>query len=404
MLQPTSIIRFVALLFVILQISLFAQPQNLKFQRLDVKDGLSNRDVNCIFQDSRGFLWFGTATGLNRYDGYEFKQYYAFPGDRKSLSNSFITAIAEDSSGFLWVGTSNGLNRLDPFTGNVLRLKNDDVKLTNQKITEILVDKENNVWVGTVEGLNKLQRQNHSDHFRVRHFNHEAKKNGSIINNHIHAIYENKSGNIYIGTNLWMTIYNTSENRMESVELVRIYPNGFEERIESTNTFEVYDFLEMPDGKVWFAMGTTYFAYILPGEKKAYCYTLDITKFGIYRNLVKENRTAFWFSNSSNNHGLAFFDTQTKYARYFNVASSENSQLQTNVIKDLIRDRAGVLWMSLEIEGGIYKHDPRKPIFHTIDLKADEKIEGQQTLGIMETNDGKIWIANWTKRPDVYSY
>ncbi len=404
MLQPTSIIRFAALLFVSLQISIFAQPKNVKFQHIDVKDGLSNRNVNCIFQDSRGFIWIGTEAGLNRYDGYQFKHYYAFPGDDQSLTNSDINAIAEDSSGFLWIGTYNGLNRLDPFTGDVLRLKNGGVNLTNEQITDILLDSDNNIWVGTIDGLNCLQRLNHSDRYRVRHFRHDPQKPGSIFNNYIHAIYEDTSGDIYIGTNRWMNIYNKFENRMETVELIMINADGFKEVLDPFQSTCVYDFLEMPDGKVWFGLGSIYFSYIVPKERKAYCFISDKPNFGVYRNLVKENATAFWFSNSSQNSGLVFFDTQTNYLQHFRATSSNNSVLQTNIIDNLVRDRAGVLWMSLDAEKGIYKYDPREPVFQTIDLKSDENLGLQQTLGILETDDRKLWVASWGKLPDVFEY
>ena len=68
----------------------FAQPDKIKFEHITVNDGLSQNTVNCIFQDSRGFMWFGTHDGLNRYDGYEVIQFNHDPLDSNSLANNII--------------------------------------------------------------------------------------------------------------------------------------------------------------------------------------------------------------------------------------------------------------------------------------------------------------------------
>jgi len=64
---------------------------SLRFNRLDISDGLSQGMIFCMFQDSRGFMWFGTKEGLNRYDGYHFLVYRNRPGDRTSLPDNFIS-------------------------------------------------------------------------------------------------------------------------------------------------------------------------------------------------------------------------------------------------------------------------------------------------------------------------
>ena len=66
------------------------------------------------YQDSQGYLWFGTQDGLNRYDGYHFTIFRPDPDDPSSLNDRIINSIVEDTSGNLWVGTTlGGLNRYD---------------------------------------------------------------------------------------------------------------------------------------------------------------------------------------------------------------------------------------------------------------------------------------------------
>src|SRR5688572_16415273 len=77
---------------------------------IGINQGLSNNSVRCILRDHKGFMWFGTFDGLNRYDGYSFKVFRNKVNDSTSLINSFINALTEDKKGRLWIGTRYGLS------------------------------------------------------------------------------------------------------------------------------------------------------------------------------------------------------------------------------------------------------------------------------------------------------
>jgi len=92
----------------------FSQKKNVQFEHIETHTGLSQSNVISIFQDSRGFMWFGTQDGLNKYDGYSFTVYKNEPHKLNSLSNNYINDIAEDTNGDLWIATLNGgLNKYD---------------------------------------------------------------------------------------------------------------------------------------------------------------------------------------------------------------------------------------------------------------------------------------------------
>jgi ligand-binding sensor domain-containing protein len=95
---------------------LFAQTEQIKFKRLDLKDGLSHPDIWAIFKDSRGFVWFGTAFGLNRFDGYTIKSFLNDPHDSTSLPADGILRIFETPDQLLAVVTSAGLALYHPET------------------------------------------------------------------------------------------------------------------------------------------------------------------------------------------------------------------------------------------------------------------------------------------------
>lgn len=90
-----------------------AQTTDMAFERIALEQGLSQTTVYCIFQDSRGFMWFGTRDGLNKYDGYGFTVYKHRAENPQSLSNNSVRALYEDPAGMLWVGTDGGLNKFD---------------------------------------------------------------------------------------------------------------------------------------------------------------------------------------------------------------------------------------------------------------------------------------------------
>src|SRR5690606_10487699 len=80
-------------------------------------ENLPNTSVVSIVQDQQGFMWFGTWTGLYRYDGFEFDGYFHDPSDSTSLSHSWTEVLYVDHEGTLWVGThGGGLNRFEPAT------------------------------------------------------------------------------------------------------------------------------------------------------------------------------------------------------------------------------------------------------------------------------------------------
>ena len=102
---------FLCMLFMFYHVKSQSIPN---FEQYTDDDGLSNGFVTCLYQDKMGFMWYGTANGLNRFDGYQFKSWTAVEGQANSLSHPIVWAIHGTSDGMIWLGTEKGLNRFDP--------------------------------------------------------------------------------------------------------------------------------------------------------------------------------------------------------------------------------------------------------------------------------------------------
>ena len=129
--------RPIFMVFIILFIfhSLLFSKDELIFDHLTVDDGLSQSSVTCIFQDSKGFMWFGTQDGLNRYDGYNFKIFKNNPSDSMSLTNNFIFSIFEDQSEILYIETQGGtLHRYYPGTESFKVVEKESIDLSSTTI------------------------------------------------------------------------------------------------------------------------------------------------------------------------------------------------------------------------------------------------------------------------------
>jgi len=122
----------------ILPFTVLSQNKDIKFKHLSSDDGLSQNFVSSILQDQKGFMWFGTKDGLNRYDGHTFVVYQHDPFDSSTISENYITALYEDSRGYIWVGTlKGGLNCFLRETETFIRINFRSHTNENNNLNEI---------------------------------------------------------------------------------------------------------------------------------------------------------------------------------------------------------------------------------------------------------------------------
>ena len=145
----------VFLFFQLIVIAANARQRDLQFARTGIRQGLSHSNVINILQDRKGFLWFGTRDGLNKYDGYKFTIYKNRFGDENSLSQNMVNDLAEDSEGNIWIATwGGGINKYDPKHNTFTCYrhdKNDPYSISSDLVHSIEIDANGNLWIGTDE-------------------------------------------------------------------------------------------------------------------------------------------------------------------------------------------------------------------------------------------------------------
>lgn len=119
-----------------------AWAQSYWFRHYTNDDGLSYNQVNCAVQDGKGFMWFGTLDGLNRFDGHNFKIFRNDDAQPASIGNNFISALHTDENGTLWVGTHNGLWKYNASSESFSLV---DFTFTLW-IRDVVGDKRGNLW------------------------------------------------------------------------------------------------------------------------------------------------------------------------------------------------------------------------------------------------------------------
>ncbi|MFA5833903.1 MAG: two-component regulator propeller domain-containing protein [Bacteroidota bacterium] len=368
----------------------FAQ-RGYHFDQLTTRNGLSSNTVNTVMQDSKGFLWFGTETGLNRYDGYRFKIYQNDRNDSNSLSNNYIWTICEDKKGCLWIGTDGGgLNKFDPRTETFVRFQynaNDSTSLSTDIVQSVFQDSKGNLWVGTWDGGINLLKKNSSSF--IRYMN-DPNIPFSISNNKIHFIREDSKGNVWVGTDGGgLNLFDSATNSFTSWK--------HDARNPSSLGFDmVTDMTEDLHGNLWL---TTYGEGLELFDRESG----KFTHFKLQGKDVKPSSNVFW-KIIQDSKGLLWITTQTEGLVIFDPLSKsftwikENKHLQgglpSNILQDVFEDNSGVLWI-VTVGKGVVKTDRKPAEFITIQNSTDDpnSIPSGFIYSLCEDSNGDILVG-----------
>ena len=146
--------RFVVFWICCAPFNLFAQHEEIVSRHYSMMDGLPEEGINAVIQDSSGFIWLGTYSGLCKFDGYRFTNYRNNPASSNSLRNNHINALLEDKKGRLWIGHSHGIDLFDPKTEKFYFHWPDSGEGKNViEATKLVRRRDGKVWICTNQGV-----------------------------------------------------------------------------------------------------------------------------------------------------------------------------------------------------------------------------------------------------------
>ena len=207
--------------------------ENFNFKNITIEDGLSQSTVKTIYQDIKGYIWVGTDAGLNRYNGYEFKQYKHDEYNKNSISHNYIIDITEDKNGHIWVSTIGGLTRIDTDKDEIKNYysEKDNGNLLNSNRWRLLTSKEGKLIVFGINGVNLYDEEKDT-------FNSIALKENNLNTAVIYSEEEDSNGHIWVGTDKGLVELDKNLNLIKS----------YEDTIGEVEVYNIYDDLK---GNLW---------------------------------------------------------------------------------------------------------------------------------------------------------
>jgi two-component sensor histidine kinase/ligand-binding sensor domain-containing protein len=366
-------------------LSLNAQEiKKIPFQHISVTDGLSVSNVNCFLHDSKGFMWFGTANGLNKYDGYNFTVYKNDRENNSSLPSNLVNDIIEDEHGDLWIATYQGLsiyNRKKETFLNYLHADNDSQSIVNNIIQCLLYDKKGNFWIGTEGGLSKFE----NNHFV--NYVHSDNVPGSLANNDVTSLMEDSAGILWIGT------------RGNGIDRFDATNNEFIHHMISTGGIgknlsnEVLDLYEDRDNGFWIATQVALYTFD-PTKGTFQRQNLDGQVSGnavVVTRLSEDRDGNIWIGTE--NDGLYLYNKQVKRFRNFRN-SFDPASLSNNSIWSIYKDRNQNMWVGT-YSGPINLYDVNRKQFSHYNNKPwdGNSISQNSVLFLTEDKHHNVWIG-----------
>ncbi|MEN8158076.1 MAG: two-component regulator propeller domain-containing protein [Bacteroidota bacterium] len=377
-------IRRVSCLFIL---SLFAIPllngqeDYARFKRITINDGLSLSSVYNIYQDSKGFMWFGTEDGLNKYDGQSVTVFGATTDQHYILANKWIEIVYEDKSGMIWLGSRGGLTMYNPRRGIFTTLKHDPqspTSLSNDSVSCITSDLNNDVWVGTFGGLNRIDR-----------FTGEAERivpeeeNLEGLTSRISSFVLDPSGNLWIGTHRGLF-----SNDRKSGLFFNETAGGIIDRKATIHC------MSMGNNALWLGSSQGVVKLDLSGESNHLL--ISATGEGIgqpIRSLYVDRQEQVWIQTSECLY--CYRNDGTGLVRVLEGGGTTHS-LALNPTEPLIEDREGYIWYGSFGEG-VYKIDPVSLTYkrHTHNAADPTSISENAVNCIFEDRSGAIWFGTF---------
>jgi len=361
-------------------------------ERFSIENGLSQSSVQCLFVDSKGFLWVGTQDGLNRYDGYSFKVFRNQPIDSCSISNNYIHSIAEDSFGNLWVGTQGGLSRYNRKTDSFTNYFHSTTKtnsLSDNLIYYVYVDRWNKVWAKSIDAVDCVNPVNNS----VSRYKHYSDPFNFAVNTDC-CIYEDKTGRLWIGTKDGLDLLD-KKRRIFKRFVTSSSPT-------SISNNRVKNIFEDSKGRLWvsthnginlFNSRTESFNRFYPGKSGGY------SGWNSVNQLFECRGGELWIASDE---GIATFNPSNGEIYWYDNVFSNKQVSVSNTVTSIVEDASNNLWIGTY--QGLIKFDYKNPKFKTISTTTrGMPLFGNNLVASIYAEKESIHVGTWGDGLYIYN-
>ncbi|MES2113156.1 MAG: two-component regulator propeller domain-containing protein [Bacteroidota bacterium] len=347
--RPKIVISIILLLLT--HTYLRAQKTGYQFSHLDITNGLSNNRVNCVYKDAGGFMWFGTASGLNRYEGYKFKLFKHDGNDPKSLLDNNVTSICEGPQNTMWVFTHSGVSVYDPNTESFSNNVSDELlkyRVVTSRLTLIRKDDSGDFWFLTND--------------RGVYCYHPKDKTTSTYNTLPDSkiiLHSNKAADLVEGRDkaFWL-----------------IYEDGTIDKLNTaTNTILLRNT-----------------ALQQANNKKLFPYSLML-----------DNADNLWVYVTGSFLGIYNYDTHNNRLNHYDK-DTRDITLNTNVINTIVQDDDKNIWVGTD-HGGINLINPvTRQINYILTREDDNRALSENSVVLYKDSNGIIWAGTYKHGVNYY--
>ncbi len=381
--------RIILLLLLLVSAGLRAQDSPYLFSHLDISKGLSHNEITCIHKDEKGYLWLGTPSGLNRYDGYSFRVFKKDLRDSNSVISDDITQLLEGPGGRLWIGTSRGFCLYDPRTERFDRHPRrylQQIHIDTDSVTDIRKDSRGAYWFVTIgDGLYQYYPRSG----QTSHYSHRAGVAGSLHADSLSAAAPDGKGG-------WWLLYR--DGWLEKMNDEGLLSMGRRVPGEGSNTSQDYRLYVDGEGDVWFYTpgrqeGVFYYH---PESGVCRLFAKDNSRSGLNTNLVtgivEDDKGYIWIA--TDHGGINLLDKKDFSVRYLLAREGDDKSLSQNSINCIYKDNSGIVWVGTFKKGANYYHADilSFPLFRH--QPADKNsLPYNDVNRFVEDAKGNIWIG-----------
>ncbi|MEI6556416.1 MAG: two-component regulator propeller domain-containing protein [Paludibacter sp.] len=338
---------------------------HFSFSHYTSDNGLSQNSITAMMKDHKGYMWFGTRDGLNKFDGYNFILYSSKPDKKLSILSNRILSIKEDKWGSIWVKTYDDIiYRLDQSTEELARIDKGNGQLLNDKIRDIYTFPSGNVWLSTYDnGFYKIETDEVTQKLTITLFN---KKNNSLPNNSVRLIFEDHDKNTWFLTQSGLRCLEQSGKIHDYFSKQAFYSfNENDKRILFSSEGKLYQY-----------------------EKRTKTFkTTDLSDNVIVTNIACFNSSNYLLATQ----GKGFFTFDVLQGNLQHFTKERFPVMKTNDIQSIYIDRAGDAWLEIR-SSGVLHFSPENNKIIQYDTKINEGQVTNPNFQIFEDEKDILWV------------